>query len=178
MALAKCKECGNQISTKAENCPNCGARQYKIKIGWGGAIGIAILIPIFVMVITNSNEQDSTTKKTSRTSSPVKGVAGQQNALEYQLAVINAKRYVPESHRSVVAFRYLLWSTERKCPSSRQEIADATVTAHQALERRGVAMSLLEFMSALNEVANSTSCQGGYDVIAAAFVTLMTSPRR
>lgn len=26
MALAKCKECGEQVSTKAKNCPKCGAK--------------------------------------------------------------------------------------------------------------------------------------------------------
>lgn len=25
MALKKCKECGNQVSTKADKCPKCGA---------------------------------------------------------------------------------------------------------------------------------------------------------
>lgn len=42
MALIKCKECGNEISTKAEACPKCGA---KIKSsGFGTRIlkGIAI----------------------------------------------------------------------------------------------------------------------------------------
>lgn len=29
MALKKCKECGKDISTKAESCPNCGAKQPK-----------------------------------------------------------------------------------------------------------------------------------------------------
>ena len=26
MALTKCKECGKQVSTKAESCPTCGAK--------------------------------------------------------------------------------------------------------------------------------------------------------
>ena len=29
MALKNCKECGNQISTKAKKCPNCGAKAPK-----------------------------------------------------------------------------------------------------------------------------------------------------
>lgn len=29
MALKKCKECGNKVSTKAKNCPQCGAKAPK-----------------------------------------------------------------------------------------------------------------------------------------------------
>lgn len=29
MALKKCKECGNKVSTKAKKCPNCGAKAPK-----------------------------------------------------------------------------------------------------------------------------------------------------
>ena len=31
MALKKCRECGNEISTKAAACPNCGAPGKKQK---------------------------------------------------------------------------------------------------------------------------------------------------
>ncbi|WP_394854470.1 zinc-ribbon domain-containing protein [Shewanella xiamenensis] len=27
MALVKCKECGEQVSTKAKSCPKCGAKR-------------------------------------------------------------------------------------------------------------------------------------------------------
>lgn len=33
MTLLKCKECGNEISTKAESCPKCGAKTGPIKAG-------------------------------------------------------------------------------------------------------------------------------------------------
>jgi len=32
MAMKKCKECGNQVSTKAKSCPNCGAKVKKTSI--------------------------------------------------------------------------------------------------------------------------------------------------
>jgi len=33
MAMTKCKECGAQISTTAESCPHCGAKQKKTRLG-------------------------------------------------------------------------------------------------------------------------------------------------
>ena len=43
MALKKCKECGNEVSTKAASCPKCGA-VLKKKTGCLGYIGAAFLI--------------------------------------------------------------------------------------------------------------------------------------
>ncbi len=42
MSLTTCRECGKEISTKADACPNCGARR-KRSIGTGGLIVSAIL---------------------------------------------------------------------------------------------------------------------------------------
>jgi RNA polymerase subunit RPABC4/transcription elongation factor Spt4 len=46
MALKKCKECGKEISTKADICPHCGANQKRKGVGCGGALLILILIVI------------------------------------------------------------------------------------------------------------------------------------
>ena len=50
MALNKCKECGNEVSTKAEACPKCGAIQKK-KTSCLGCLGAVILILITLGVI-------------------------------------------------------------------------------------------------------------------------------
>jgi len=51
MAMTKCKECGNDVSDKAESCPNCGVKVPKkagllIKLG-GGFVAFVFLIAIF-----------------------------------------------------------------------------------------------------------------------------------
>jgi hypothetical protein len=43
MALVKCKECGNAVSSKAQTCPKCGARVARKPIGCGMLIGIVLL---------------------------------------------------------------------------------------------------------------------------------------
>ena len=48
MALIKCKECGNEVSDKAENCPECGAKVGPKQYGSGtlivAIVGIIALV--------------------------------------------------------------------------------------------------------------------------------------
>ena len=46
MALIKCKECGNEVSSKAESCPKCGAKVKKRGVGLLGWIGILFLVSV------------------------------------------------------------------------------------------------------------------------------------
>lgn len=46
MALKKCKECGHKVSTKAESCPECGAKRESNNIGCGKAFLILFVIAI------------------------------------------------------------------------------------------------------------------------------------
>ena len=48
MALKKCKECGNEVSTKAKACPKCGA---VVKPSQAAAAGCLILLVIVVVLI-------------------------------------------------------------------------------------------------------------------------------
>lgn len=72
MAIKKCKECSNEISTKAESCPKCGA-VIKKKMGCLGYIGVGILVIIYLGVIGSfmndgSNRTTSNSKQLSITS--------------------------------------------------------------------------------------------------------------
>lgn len=52
MALIKCKECGNEISTKAEACPKCGAKVAQ-NAGCGTVFG-AIFLGVILIVVLSS----------------------------------------------------------------------------------------------------------------------------
>lgn len=71
MALIKCKECGTEVSSKAEACPKCGARVAAKQMGCGTIIGIFLLIGIIGYAI--SSISSSGTK--SESSSPPPGSA-------------------------------------------------------------------------------------------------------
>lgn len=62
MALTKCKECGKEVSTKAESCPQCGA-VIKKKTGCLGYVGGGFLVLFAIGVISsliNGGSQRST----------------------------------------------------------------------------------------------------------------------
>jgi hypothetical protein len=50
MALTVCKECGNQVSTKADACPHCGAKQ-KRRISTLGCLGMVVIFFLVLGVI-------------------------------------------------------------------------------------------------------------------------------
>lgn len=53
MALVKCKECGTEVSSKAETCPKCGARVADKPMGCGTLIGAAFLGVIIVSIFSS-----------------------------------------------------------------------------------------------------------------------------
>lgn len=58
MALMKCKECANQISDQAENCPHCGAKpKKKISTGKKLVIGFAALVVGLPLVANFFNDK-------------------------------------------------------------------------------------------------------------------------
>lgn len=57
MALRKCKECGKEVSTKADLCPHCGAKQKRKGIGCGGVLLILIAIGFVGSQISNYTQK-------------------------------------------------------------------------------------------------------------------------
>jgi DNA-directed RNA polymerase subunit RPC12/RpoP len=53
MALIKCKECGAEISSKAESCPKCGVRVAAKPMGCGKLIGVIILGIVIISVFSS-----------------------------------------------------------------------------------------------------------------------------
>ncbi|MHB8424546.1 MAG: zinc-ribbon domain-containing protein [Gammaproteobacteria bacterium] len=74
MALKKCKECGHEVSSTANVCPNCGARQGRKKYGLGALIILIIVVGFIWALISNSlnsptNEQTKRSPSTSTSNS-------------------------------------------------------------------------------------------------------------
>lgn len=65
MALIKCKECGNEISTKAEACPKCGVRITPEKMGCGKTVVVAFLGIVIIAAMSSifSPSSDSSAAK-------------------------------------------------------------------------------------------------------------------
>jgi RNA polymerase subunit RPABC4/transcription elongation factor Spt4 len=67
MALVKCKECGEQISTKAKNCPKCGAAAPKktSMFTWFVLVSIIAVIYVSTQSTTSNNTSTSPVSKSS-----------------------------------------------------------------------------------------------------------------
>ena len=83
MALVRCKECGHELSSSAERCPNCGKKPYKPSgclIFILFAITIAILSPLFTTSKDNkstSNQQGSTVSTVNQPQPATASTAGE-----------------------------------------------------------------------------------------------------
>jgi RNA polymerase subunit RPABC4/transcription elongation factor Spt4 len=58
MAMKKCKECGQAISTKADSCPNCGCKTKSKKNGCVGCLVIVIVAFFIAIIITFNSSSD------------------------------------------------------------------------------------------------------------------------
>jgi hypothetical protein len=52
MAMKKCKECGKEVSSKADKCPNCGAPIKAKSVGCGGCLVVVLIIVGALMFLT------------------------------------------------------------------------------------------------------------------------------
>lgn len=55
MAMTTCKECGSELSTKAEACPKCGAKVPRTSAAASGCLVIVVFIAVLVGVGTLFN---------------------------------------------------------------------------------------------------------------------------
>ena len=94
--------------------------------------------------------------------------------LEYQLAIINAGRYVSKNHSSVARFRNLLNQLSGKYAESKQQIADMTVKAVNLMKKGGIEENPLRIMEGLSQLFYSR-LNLKYTEFAAAYVTLRNS---
>jgi len=62
MALKNCKECGKEVSTKADICPHCGAKNKPMEIGLGSLVLIGMLI-WFVFALMEDTPPTQTAKQ-------------------------------------------------------------------------------------------------------------------
>ena len=88
MALMKCKECGNQVSTKAKACPTCGAKAPQKNIGTlSGLVIIGIAVVIFSKIFGGSGSGSASNHPVSsdRCNDPTMAFVMSQNFAKKQL---------------------------------------------------------------------------------------------
>lgn len=86
MALTKCTECGNEVSTNADSCPKCGAKVKRKSIGCGGIILILIVIGIIGSFMSKNGDSPSSTPS-------VPSVADIEERVKAQVMIKNLEWY-------------------------------------------------------------------------------------
>lgn len=77
MALKKCKECGNEVSTSAKACPKCGAKVVKSV----GPIGIIFALMVGFVAYSCSSVMNGISRHPTEQRTPAQTAAAQE---EYQ----------------------------------------------------------------------------------------------
>ncbi|MBW2606100.1 MAG: OadG family protein [Deltaproteobacteria bacterium] len=85
MALKKCKECGNTVSSKAGNCPSCGTPiKKKTNISCIGAVFVLIVIAIAYTSISNTLNKPVKQKPETIIKTPAQKPAAEKTLAEKQ----------------------------------------------------------------------------------------------
>ncbi len=91
MALTKCKECGEEISSKADKCPKCGFKVKKTStITWAV---LAILLIWFIGKIGSFSDSDTGTSAISTENTQQAGV------WKVASGELDVGKYITTSHR-------------------------------------------------------------------------------
>lgn len=95
-----------------------------------------------------------------------------QETLEYQLAIIDAGKFLPKNHFTVTLFRSLLEDLSYTYVEDGQQIADMTVKSRQVLKEKGIYESLLKMMEGMNALFSKKIENQQYAEYIAAYMTL------
>jgi hypothetical protein len=110
MALKKCKECGQEISTKADKCPHCGVPNKRKPIGCGGFLLILFIIGIFGSIFGGS---DSSTSKAPASTTPPPPVENVLNS-SWDASVWQVESYLQKTLKDPDSFEAIEWSPVQK----------------------------------------------------------------
>ena len=84
MAMTNCKECGSEISTKAEACPKCGAKVRRTSVAAWGCLIIVALFAILAAIGAIFGGGSSSSRTSPNTSSATVGAAAEPTAMANQ----------------------------------------------------------------------------------------------
>lgn len=111
MALVKCKECGQKISSKAPACPNCGSpAKAKGRSGCTTLAGLGIAIFVAAMIVVLSANRPPSTRSQSAGASTPHEVSDAEKEAERrrsaELSIVVAQRLVRQRLKDADSARF------------------------------------------------------------------------
>ncbi len=123
MALTKCKECGNVVSTKAKSCPQCGA-VIKEKMGCIGYVGGGFLVLFAIGVISSLINGGS--QRSTPTINPVPQISAPQAPAKQKIGSI---AYKERDTVNIGYTSYTVWRSLWSEKLSENKLMDETPNA-------------------------------------------------
>lgn len=104
VGIKKCKECGKEVSSKADKCPHCGVPiKGKPTVGCLGAIVIIIFVLIFIGKVTDFIEKRSEEKGKSDQQKIAEQIEKQRQEFEQKkVQAFNSR--IEEHYQKLVGF--------------------------------------------------------------------------
>lgn len=93
-------------------------------------------------------------------------------SVEYELAVINARGYVPEDDITVRRFRVIVRQLDATFPEDAQRIGDLSVWAINKLKENQIDQNLLQLMESMNQIFSHPVQNQKYTEYLAAYLTI------
>jgi len=173
MALTKCRECGEQISSSAKACPSCGKPAPKGFLGGGCNKGCALVLLVvfafaYVAGPSGNRSPAPTPPPPSQRQQPK-----QPASLGYKLASIDAGRRLPANDPAIGKYESLLRELAGLYAENDAAISDITVKSRDILREKGVEQKLLPMMEAMAAVMRPHKAENQkYAEYLAAYATL------
>ncbi len=91
MAMTRCKECGNEISTKADSCPKCGAKQVRTSGCAKVVLGFIVLIVLLSVLGQCNRDSSDTANRPQATSATAPAQTAAESPTPPEAPVIGAQ---------------------------------------------------------------------------------------
>lgn len=178
MALTKCKECGAVVSTKAEACPRCGAKQVAVNSGYLSAIIISALLVVAVIAISGGGKSSSSRSfSISSGDAPTQsinwGVPAEPTPAYMLVCNDTGERGISASDPRIARYQRAIDAIRMRFKISETMIGDQTWTAVDTLRKQGMKTSGIEIMEGVVGMKEAEQLGVSYTEIVAALMTLM-----
>lgn len=98
MALKKCKECGHEVSSKADKCPNCGNPINPVKKGGMGCGSLILGLIVIVIIISIVSSMNRGTNQSEQKPNPSPAAASLKGSLQGTKKESNPPHSVTRNH--------------------------------------------------------------------------------
>lgn len=105
MALVKCRECGNTVSTEAKTCPKCGIKNpAKKELSWPAAF---IIFAVGIIILSSLFGEDATQPDTPKTPEQIRSEQIQKGFSAWDGTHIELEKIIKKSMNDRASYEHV-----------------------------------------------------------------------